>query len=140
MLMHREDKARLSEVEARNRLDNLVYQTEKLIKENREKLAEPDVKAVEEAIEESRRALTDGGLEKLNAAAEGLTKASHAIAESLYKSQQTNPHAGGAAPGADGGAGPQGDGAARTAQRARRCGGRRVRGCGRVEEAELRQL
>ena len=35
-----EDKARLSEVEARNRLDNLVYQTEKLIKENREKLGE----------------------------------------------------------------------------------------------------
>ncbi len=106
-----EDKARLSEVEARNRLDNLVYQTEKLIKENREKLAEADVKAVEEAIEESRRALTDGGLDKLNAAAEGLTKASHRVAESLYKSQQTNPNAGGGAPGADGGAGPQGDGA-----------------------------
>ncbi len=35
-----EDKARLSEVEARNRLDNLVYQTEKLVKENREKLGE----------------------------------------------------------------------------------------------------
>ena len=63
-----EDKARLAEVEARNRLDNLVYQTEKLIEENREKLAEPDVKAVEEAIEESRRALADGGLDKLNAA------------------------------------------------------------------------
>ena len=44
-----EDKARLSEVEARNRLDNLVYQTEKLVKENREKLAEADVKAAEEA-------------------------------------------------------------------------------------------
>ena len=72
-----EDKARLSEVEARNRLDNLVYQTEKLIKENREKLAEPDIKAAEEAIEEARRALSDGGLDKLNAAVDGLTKASH---------------------------------------------------------------
>ena len=56
-----EDKARLSEVEARNRLDSLVYQTEKLIKENREKLAEADVKAVEEAIEEARKALAEGG-------------------------------------------------------------------------------
>src|ERR1700731_986922 len=37
-----EDKARLSEVEARNRLDNMVYQTEKLVKDNREKLAEAD--------------------------------------------------------------------------------------------------
>jgi molecular chaperone DnaK len=104
-----EDKARISEVEARNRLDNLVYQTEKLIKENREKLAEADVKAVEEAIEESRRALTDGGLDKLNAAAEGLTKASHRVAESLYKAQQTAASAGGGAPGG-GAAGPQGEG------------------------------
>jgi molecular chaperone DnaK len=104
-----EDKTRLSEVEARNRLDSLVYQTEKLIKENREKLAEPDVKAVEEAIEESRRALTEGGLDKLNAATETLTKASHRIAESLYKAQQ-------AAPGAAGGAaGTPGDGGARGA-------------------------
>jgi len=94
-----EDKARLSEVEARNRLDNLVYQTEKLIKENREKLADADVKAVEEAIEEARRALTDGGLDKLNAAAEGLTKASHRMAETLYKAQQAGAAAGGAAGG-----------------------------------------
>ena len=83
-----EDKQRLSEVEARNRLDNMVYQTEKLIKENREKLAEADAKAAEEAIEEGRRALAEGKLDRLNAAIEGLTKASHHIAETLYKSQQ----------------------------------------------------
>jgi len=105
-----EDKARLSEVEARNRLDNLVYQTEKLIKENREKLAEPDIKAVEEGIEESRRALSEGGLDKLNAAAESLTKASHRIAESLYKSQQTAASSGGGPADAPGAGGPQGDG------------------------------
>jgi molecular chaperone DnaK len=89
-----EDKARLSEVEARNKLDNLVYGTEKLIKENREKLSEPDIKAAEEAIEEARRALNEGGLDRLNAAVDGLTKASHRIAETLYKAQQA---AGGAA-------------------------------------------
>src|SRR6202051_2112037 len=91
-----EDKARLSEVEARNRLDSLVYQTEKLIKENREKLAGSDVKAVESAIEEARRALADGGVEKLNAAMESLTKASHAMAETLYKAQQNTAGAAGA--------------------------------------------
>src|ERR1700745_3199265 len=85
-----EDKARLSEVEARNRLDNLVYQTEKLVKENREKLAEADVKSAEEAIEEARRALNEGGLDRLNAAAENLTKASHTIAETMYKAQQAS--------------------------------------------------
>jgi len=89
-----EDKARMSEVEARNRLDNLVYQTEKVIKENRDKLSEPDIKAVEEAAEEGRRALTEGGLDRINAAAEALTKASHRIAEALYKAQQASGAAG----------------------------------------------
>jgi len=104
-----EDKERLAEVEARNRLDSLVYQTEKLIKENREKLAEADAKAAEEAVEEAKRALTEGGLEKLNAATENLTKASHRIAESLYKAQSAASAAGAGSPGGAG-APPAGDG------------------------------
>jgi molecular chaperone DnaK len=104
-----EDKARLSEVEARNRLDNLVYQTEKIIKDNRDKLAEADVKAAEEALEEARRALTEGGLDRLNAAADSLTKASHKIAETMYKAQQSA--AGAASAGASGAAGGNSGGA-----------------------------
>ncbi|HEY6444729.1 MAG TPA: molecular chaperone DnaK [Candidatus Acidoferrales bacterium] len=109
-----EDKARLSEVEARNRLDNLVYQTEKLTKENREKLDEADAKAAEAAIEEARRALSDGGLEKLNAAFDGLTKASHRIAESMYKAQQaaagsSGPGGGAGEPGPEGSTGANGN-------------------------------
>jgi molecular chaperone DnaK len=96
-----EDKSRLAEVEVRNRLDNLVYQIEKLIKENREKLVEADVKAAEEAIEESRRALSEGGVEKMKDAAEKLTKVSHRIAESLYKAQQSAPGPTGTAGGTD---------------------------------------
>jgi molecular chaperone DnaK len=113
-----EDKDRLAEVESRNRLDNLVYQTEKLIKENREKLAEADVKAAEEAVEEGKRAVTEGGIEKLNAAVDNLTKASHRIAESLYKAQSAagsqpggaGPAGGNGGPSADGGAQPHGHG------------------------------
>jgi molecular chaperone DnaK len=100
-----EDKSRLAEVEARNRLDSLVYQTDKIIKENREKLAEADVKAGEEALEEARRALTEGGVDKLNAAAETLTKASHRIAETMYKAQQSAASAGAGSQGAPGGQG-----------------------------------
>jgi molecular chaperone DnaK len=103
-----EDKAHLAEVESRNRLDSLTYQTEKLINENREKLPEADVKTAEDAIAEARRALSDGGLEKLNAAVDAVTKASHRLAESLYKAQQAagqpGPGAPGAAPGGDGSA------------------------------------
>jgi molecular chaperone DnaK len=114
-----EDKARLSEVESRNRLDNLVYQTEKLVKENRDKLAEADAKSAEEAIEEARRALNEGGLDRLNAAAENLTKISLTIAETMYKAQQAAgasagaPGAGhdssGGPSGSSGGKGGQGD-------------------------------
>jgi len=107
-----EDKQRLSEVDARNKLDNMVYQTEKLIKENREKLSDADAKAAEEAIEQGRRALSDGKLDTLNAAVESLTKASHRIAETLYKSQQAaGAAAGNAQPGGGaGGAGAPGAG------------------------------
>ncbi|MGH9686744.1 MAG: molecular chaperone DnaK [Candidatus Acidiferrales bacterium] len=99
-----EDKARLSEVESRNKLDNLVYQGEKLIKENREKLQEADVKTGEEALEDARRALSEGGVDRLNSAADNLTKALHQLGEALYKAQ------GAAAGGAEGG--PSGDGGA----------------------------
>ncbi len=106
-----EDKKRVVEAEARNRADNLVYQTEKVVKENRDKLSESDVKSIESAIEETRRAIADGNVERINAAAEALTKASHQIAEVLYKSQAA---AGGA--GAAGGGAQSTDGAAGGAQ------------------------
>src|SRR5579862_4781550 len=112
-----EDKSRLAEVEARNRLDSLVYQTDKIIKENREKLAEGDVKAGEEALEEARRALTEGGVDKLNAAAETLTKVSHRIAETMYKAQQSAAGASAGSAGAPGGQGQSsGDGKSSSGQ------------------------
>jgi molecular chaperone DnaK len=105
-----EDKERLAEVEARNRLDNLVYQTEKVVKDNRDKLPEADAKAAEDAIAQARTALAEGGVAKLNAAAENLTKASHKVAETMYKAQQAGAAAGasGAAGGSTGSAGHEG--------------------------------
>ena len=97
-----EDKAKIAEAEARNRCDNLVYQTEKLIRENREKLSEPDVKTAEQAVETAKRALAEGGVDKLNAAVEELTQASHKLAEALYRAQAAS----GAAAGQPGSAGP----------------------------------
>ncbi|MBI3406651.1 MAG: molecular chaperone DnaK [Acidobacteria bacterium] len=81
-----EDKKRVAEIEARNRCDSLVYQTEKLLKENRDKLSEPDAKAVEEAVEGCRRALAEGGVDKIVSATDTLMRASHRVAEVLYKS------------------------------------------------------
>jgi molecular chaperone DnaK len=104
-----EDRQRLAEVEARNRCDNLVYQTEKILKENREKLSDSDAKPVEEALEGCKRALADGGVEQINAATEKLTQASHRLAEALYKSSAASAGGGQAPPkgGATDSAGPQ---------------------------------
>jgi molecular chaperone DnaK len=100
-----EDQRRLAEVEARNRLDSLIYQTEKLVKENQEKLPEADRKTAEAAIEDGRRALAEGGIDKLNAAVEAITQASHRLAEALYRA--AGPAQGQAGPTAEAGAGPE---------------------------------
>ena len=101
-----EDKKNLEEIEARNRADSLVYQTEKLIRENREKLGESDIAAAEQALEETKKAIAEGGAERINAATESLTRASHKLAEAMYKASTAA--AGAGAPGAassDGGSG-----------------------------------
>jgi len=95
-----EDKKNLESIETRNRADNLVYQTEKLIRENREKLAEADVHAAEQAIEAAKKAIADGTAEAINSAVENLTRASHHLAEAMYKATAAAPGAAGAAQGA----------------------------------------
>jgi len=80
-----EDRKRLAEIEARNRCDAMVYQTEKLIRENRDRLPEAELKAAEEAIQQCKSAMSEGNLERIQSATETLTQASHRIAEALYR-------------------------------------------------------
>ncbi|MCL6480871.1 MAG: molecular chaperone DnaK [Firmicutes bacterium] len=91
-----EDRARLEEIETRNRCDSLVYQTEKLLRENREKLPASDVKVVEDAIEECKRALAGSDVNRIQAATDSLMRASHRIAEVLYKAGTTSTSTAGA--------------------------------------------
>jgi len=97
-----EDKRKQEEIEARNRADSLVYQTEKVLKENRDKLPESDAKAVEAAIADCKKALEGTDVVAINRAADALTQASHKVAEAMYKS---------GAQGGGGQAGPAGNGA-----------------------------
>src|SRR5271154_5649529 len=108
-----DDRRRLEEVEARNRLDGILYQSEKMVKENREKIEAGDLKTVEDAIEDARKAITEGGVARLRTATENLEKSLHKIAEVLYKANEAagaaqanaaSAGAGGDAPGAAGGA------------------------------------
>jgi molecular chaperone DnaK len=94
-----EDKKKLAEIEARNILDNRVYQVEKLIADNRDKLSESDTKPVEEAVAAAKSALGGGILEQIQSATQQLDNTSHKLAEVLYKSAQAT----GAQAGAGGG-------------------------------------
>jgi molecular chaperone DnaK len=98
-----DDKRKHEEIEARNKADSLVYQTEKILRENREKLADSDVKNVEAAIADTKKALDEGGADRINRAVDVLTQASHKLAETMYKS--------GAQQGAPGGSATNGGGA-----------------------------
>src|SRR5437870_1452695 len=60
-----EDRRKREEIEARNRADSLVYQTEKLLRENREKLSEADAKAVEAALVDCKKALEGTDVDKI---------------------------------------------------------------------------
>ena len=83
-----DDVKKREEIEARNKLDTLVYQMEKTLNENREKVG-ATAGDVETAIAEARAALADGSVEKLNEAYNQLQAASHKMAEALYQQTTT---------------------------------------------------
>jgi molecular chaperone DnaK len=98
-----EDQKNREQIEAKNKLDGLVYSTEKILNENREKIAESEASALDEALSKAKSTLessTDAG--ELNAAAEELMKASHKLAEMMYqKTAGQGAPQGEAAPGAE---------------------------------------
>jgi molecular chaperone DnaK len=111
-----DDRQKLAEVEARNMLDTRVYQMEKLVRENRDKLSESDIKPLEEAIEKAKSALAGSDIEAIKSASQNLDSVSHKVAEVLYRATSAaNAAAGGAD--AQPGAGPSGDGASQDASR-----------------------
>ena len=93
-----EDVKKREEIEARNRLDGLTYQMEKTLNDNREKVGAV-ASEVETAIADAKKALQEGGAEKLNDAFNKLQAASHKLAEALY--QQSSATGGGAQPSSD---------------------------------------
>src|SRR5690242_12672115 len=95
-----EDRKKKEEIEARNRADAMTYNVEKMLKEHRDKISEGDAQQVESALEEVKKAMAEGGIDKINSATDKLTTASHKLAEAMYKAQSTTPNGAGA-PGAD---------------------------------------
>ena len=84
-----EDEKKKAEIEARNRLDGLVYSVEKTFNENKEKVDAAAVTEIEAAIADSKTALAGSDPEAMNNAFERLQTASHKLAEVIY-SQTAN--------------------------------------------------
>jgi molecular chaperone DnaK len=102
------DKAKAEAIEARNHLDTAVYQAEKMVAENREKIAEEDRLAVETAVSDAKKVLEDNKDAReaapFKAAQETLQKALYKVGEAMYKAAGAT--SGGAAPGPEAGATP----------------------------------
>ena len=96
-----EDKEKREEIEARNSLDGMVYNIEKMLKDNSEKIQGPEKEEVESVLAESKKVLEGTPTStELKAAHEKLTRASHKLAEVLYKANAASATPGG--PGAAG--------------------------------------
>jgi molecular chaperone DnaK len=106
-----EDKKRRAVTDARNQADGLIYQIEKTLSENKEKVPAADVSRIESSITALKKALEGDDEGAIRTGMESLQKASHAMAEALYKQAPSEPAAGDAPGGeqaAGGSAGPGG--------------------------------
>jgi len=97
-----DDRKRKEEAEIRNNADNLVYGTEKSLKDVGDKLPDTDKSNIENAITEVKEALKGDDTDKIKSATDNLMQASYKLAEVLYADQQAQ--AGGASAAGGGGA------------------------------------
>lgn len=81
-----EDRRKRRLAEARNEADNMIYTVEKTLREMGDRVSEDEKKRIEEALEKCRRIKdTSNDINEIKAAVEELARASHRIAEELYK-------------------------------------------------------
>ena len=90
-----EDKKRRKAAEAKNQADNLLYQTEKNLKEHGDKVSAEDRTKIEEAVTALKKAMEGTDPDAIESATQALTTASHKLAEEMYKKASAS-----AAPGA----------------------------------------
>jgi molecular chaperone DnaK len=87
-----------------------------MVRENRDKIAEADAKSLDEAIEDAKKAMSEGGTARLRSATESIERQLHKVAEVLYKANQAAGAAQAGAAGAGTGTGASGGSAAGSQQ------------------------
>ena len=101
-----EDKKRREAIDLRNQADSMVYQTEKLLNENREKIPAGDISTIEAALKKTKEAIESNDADRIKTAMNELTQASHKMAEAMYKQQAPGGAQAGPTGGPQGGAQP----------------------------------
>jgi len=94
-----EDMKRRKAAEAKNQADNLLYQTEKNLKEHGDKISGDDRTKIEEAVTALKKAMEGTDPDAIESATQALTTASHKLAEEMYKKASAS--AGAESPGAE---------------------------------------
>jgi molecular chaperone DnaK len=112
-----DDKKRRDLIDVKNQADGLIYNLEKLLRENKEKIPETEAAKIRQEIEHTKKAVESENIDRIKQAMESLTRASHKMTEMMY--QQAGPQAAdtgggqgaasGSASGGDGSAGAEGD-------------------------------
>lgn len=80
-----EDRQRKDEAEARNNADTLVYQTEKVLRDQGDKIGGDDKTAVEQRLADVKEALAGSDIERIKTATEALMTASQSFTQKLYE-------------------------------------------------------
>jgi molecular chaperone DnaK len=106
-----EDKKRRDEIEQRNEADNAVYRSEKMLKDNAEKISGSDKSKIEEAVKEVKEAIKGGDASVIRTASEKLNEAWQSVSAELYKAAAEKARASKAQgqPGPEAGAEPKGE-------------------------------
>ncbi|MDY6820023.1 MAG: molecular chaperone DnaK [Deferribacterota bacterium] len=89
-----DDKKKKELIEVRNQADNIIYSTEKSLKEHGDKIDENTKAEIEKALEELKKVQNEDDINKIKTAIEKLTSVSHKLAEEIYKASQAGQSAG----------------------------------------------
>lgn len=104
------DQERRELVEARNNLDNIIYQTEKTLGEHGDKLPADEKEKLEAELEKGKEAKDSDDIDIIKTAFDALTAASHKLAEVMYQSEDAGDASGASEGSSDGGDTSGGDG------------------------------
>ncbi len=80
-----EDKKRREVIDAKNQADQMVYNLEKLMRENKDKIPEDDANKIQAEIENTKKAIESEDAEQIKKAMEALSQASHKLSEIMYQ-------------------------------------------------------